>query len=223
MGMVKNIREQILKECKTFIVTANPEIVMYANEDKEYMKIIQEADYVVPDGSGILLASKRLKQPLQERITGYDLMMELLKEANDENWSIYFLGGKEEVNIKAVNRIQEQFPKVNIIGRHHGYFSLDDEKVPNEIRSLKPDLVFVALGFPRQEQWIYRHYNTFEKGVFIGVGGSVDVLAGTVKRAPQFWQKIQLEWLYRLLQQPSRWRRMLALPKFLLKVLKTKQ
>ncbi|MCQ6276840.1 WecB/TagA/CpsF family glycosyltransferase [Bacillus sp. V3B] len=220
MGRV--IKENIKNNKKTFIVTANPEIVMHSYENERYRNIVQSAHYVVPDGHGILLASKLLKHPIEERIAGYDLMTHLLNEANQEKWKVYLLGGKEEVNKKAVDRIQKQFPHLKLVGHHHGYFSLEDKEVPHEIHQLKPDLVFVALGFPRQEEWIDHHFSTFDKGIFIGVGGSIDVLAGNVKRAPEFWQKIQLEWLYRLIQQPSRWRRMLALPKFLFKIVKVR-
>lgn len=219
-GMVDIISRKIVEEQKTFIVTANPEIVMHAYKDKEYYNIINKADYVVPDGYGIILASKILKNPLEERVTGYDLTISLLEKANRQGWSIYLLGGQEEVNALATKNITEKYPKVKIAGRHHGFFDLKDPEIVNDIKDKRPDIVLVALGFPRQEKWIGEHYEEFTKGIFMGVGGSIDVLAGTVKRAPLMWQKLKVEWLYRLLKQPSRWRRMLALPDFMIKVIK---
>jgi N-acetylglucosaminyldiphosphoundecaprenol N-acetyl-beta-D-mannosaminyltransferase len=106
-----------------------------------------------------------------------------------------------------------------IAGSHHGFFDWNKNTISEEIRASEPDIVFVALGFPKQEKWIAENISNFTKGLFIGVGGSIDVLAGEVKRAPEIWQKTNLEWFYRLLKQPSRWRRMLALPQFQLKFL----
>ncbi|MBI0577713.1 WecB/TagA/CpsF family glycosyltransferase [Neobacillus cucumis] len=221
--VVHLLTERISKGVKTFVVTANPEIVMYAREDNEYWKIVQEADYVVPDGSGIILAAKILNTPIQERVTGYDLTVRLLELANQNGWRIYLLGGKEETNKKAVATICERYPHLVMAGSHNGYFKGKENKIANEIKAANADIVFVALGFPRQEKWISAHYATFSKGIFMGVGGSIDVLAGEVKRAPLIWQKLNLEWFYRLVKQPSRWRRMLALPRFLVEILKVKK
>ena len=219
-GMVDIISGKITEEQKTFIVTANPEIVMHAYKDKEYHNIINKADYVVPDGYGIILASKIIKNPLEERVAGYDLTISLLEKADRQKWSIYVLGGQEDVNKLAVKNITDKYPNLKIAGRHHGFFDLDDPEIVNDIKNARPDIILVALGFPRQEKWIGKHYDEFTKGIFIGVGGSIDVLAGTVKRAPVIWQKLKVEWLYRLVKQPSRWKRMLALPDFVIKVMK---
>ncbi|MED1468615.1 WecB/TagA/CpsF family glycosyltransferase [Bacillus salipaludis] len=221
--VVHLLTERVAMGVKTFVVTANPEIVMYAREDKDYWKIVQEADYVVPDGSGIILAAKILNSPIQERVTGYDLTVRLLDLANQNGWRIYLLGGKEETNKKAVATICERYPHLVMAGSHNGYFKGKENKIADEIKAANADIVFVALGFPRQEKWISAHYATFSKGIFMGVGGSIDVLAGEVKRAPLVWQKLNLEWFYRLVKQPSRWRRMLALPRFLVEILKVKR
>lgn len=205
---------------KIFVVTANPEIVMYANEHHDYMQALRTADYIVPDGIGIIIGAKLLKQPLQERVAGFDLMKDLLHVANEKALHVFFLGAKEDVIEKAVKNISKAFPNIHIGGYHHGYFDLNDETVRNMVAAANPDLVFVALGYPRQEAWIHKHFPTFEKGTFMGVGGSFDVWAGEVKRAPIFWRKLNLEWLYRLIKQPSRWKRMLFLPRFILKVMK---
>ena len=214
------LTERIHKNEKTFVVTANPEIVMYARENQEYKKIVQTADFVVPDGSGIILAAKILNEPLQERVTGYDLMIRLLELANQNQWRIYLLGGQEEINQKAVANIRKQFPNAVLAGSHNGFFNWEENTIQEEIQFTEPDIVFVCLGFPRQEKWIAENLVHFSKGIFIGVGGSIDVIAGEVKRAPEVWQKMNLEWFYRLMLQPSRWRRMLALPRFLIQILK---
>lgn len=219
--MVKSTVDHLLKQEKTFIVTANPEIVMYAKRDSEYEQIIKSADYVVPDGFGILLASRMLNKPIVERVTGFDLTVRLLELCDENSWSVYLLGGKEEVNAAAAANIQKKYKGLRFVGRHHGYFSGEENQITKEIRDLQPDIVLVALGFPRQEKWISAHLPSFNKGIFIGVGGSIDVLAGNVKRAPKIWRELNLEWLYRLFKQPSRWRRMLVLPAFVLQVLRS--
>jgi N-acetylglucosaminyldiphosphoundecaprenol N-acetyl-beta-D-mannosaminyltransferase len=218
--VVDFLTERIQKNEKTFVVTANPEIVMYTRENPEYKEVVQTADFVVPDGSGIILASKILNDPLRERVTGYDLMMRLLELSNENKWRIFLLGGQEETNKKAAANIRKQFPHAVLAGSHNGFFNWKENTVRNEIQAAGPDLIFVCLGFPRQEKWIAENLNHFSKGIFIGVGGSIDVVAEEVKRAPEVWQKMNLEWFYRLLMQPSRFRRMLALPRFLIQIIK---
>ena len=220
--LLSHLYKKINNKEKTFLVTANPEIVMYANKDAGYKDIIQGADYLIADGYGIILASKILGNPLPERIPGFEIMTALLEEGNLQGWSVYFFGAKEEVVSKAVTTIEERYQNLTIAGYHNGYFNWNDTYVQEEIKATEPDLIFVALGFPKQEQWISSNISHFNKGIFIGLGGSFDVLAGEVKRAPLIWQKLNLEWLYRLIKQPSRWRRMLALPHFILKVMKVK-
>lgn len=212
--------ERIDTEQKTFVVTANPELVMAANRDPKYLQILQEADYITPDGIGVVIASKLLKTPLKERVAGFDLMNALLKHAQEKGLKVYLLGAKEKTLEKAYHKMKEQLPELNIVGRHHGYFDISDEQIANEIANLEPDLVFVALGFPKQEYWIHQHLHRFQKGLFMGIGGSFDVWAGEMKRAPQLLINLHMEWLYRLFKQPTRWRRMLVLPQFLLKVMK---
>lgn len=200
---------------KSFVVTANPEIVMKTKEDPTYKQIVQSADYVVPDGIGILFAAKYMKQPLQERIAGFDVMMDLLAFADKEKLSCYFLGAEETINAKAILEVKERFPHVKIAGHHHGFFDMDDHHIAENMKLSQPDIIFVALGFPRQEEWITTYMSDFSKGVFIGVGGSFDVLAGEVKRAPEIWIKLNLEWLYRLLKQPFRVKRVFKIFEFM--------
>lgn len=220
--MVNKTVNRISNSEKTFIVTANPEIVMYAKRNDLYKQNLLVADYIVPDGFGILLGAKILGSPLEERVTGFDLTMELLSLAVENSWSVYLLGGTEDTNEKAASNMLIKYPGIKLAGRHHGYFEDHEENIIEEVKASRADIVLVAMGFPKQEQWISSHLRLFDKGIFIGVGGTIDVLAGTVKRAPLFWRKSNLEWLYRLIKQPSRWKRMLFLPLFVLDVLKSK-
>lgn len=213
------IEPHLHQQEKCFIVTANPEIVMRTREDASYKEIVQSADYIVPDGVGILLAAKYMKQPLQERIPGFDVMVDLLAFANEEKMSCYFLGAEEAVNDRAVREVKKRFPNLDLAGHHHGFFDINDKQVAESVKQSNPDIIFVALGFPRQEEWITTYMDDFSKGVFIGVGGSFDVLAGEVKRAPAGWIKLNLEWLYRLLQQPFRIKRTFKLFEFMMRVI----
>ncbi|WP_082233338.1 WecB/TagA/CpsF family glycosyltransferase [Halobacillus massiliensis] len=203
----------------TFLVTANPEIVMAAETDPEYKSILQNADYVIADGIGIVIGSKLMKDPLPERVAGFDVLHQLLEKASQNNWRCYFLGSRQDILDKAVAKMKRRFPELVVAGRHHGYFDMNDTSVVQQIKNSAPDLVFVGLGFPNQEKWIHKYRNEFSYGLFMGVGGSFDAWAGHVKRAPVIWQKLNLEWLYRLIKQPSRWKRMLQLPRFIWHIL----
>lgn len=227
IDFLNKTKDEFLKDClyprlqqgrKCFVVTANPEIVMKTREDGSYKGIVQSADYIVPDGVGILLAAKIMKQPLQERIAGSDLMMDLLGYAEEQGLSCYFLGAEQEVNDQAVQEALKKFPRLKIAGHHHGFFG-DDDQVAQSVRQSNPDIILVALGFPRQEQWIAKYLTDFDKGVFIGVGGSLDILAGKVKRAPDKWIKYNVEWLYRILQQPFRVKRIFKVFGFMIRVI----
>ncbi|MBU8566625.1 WecB/TagA/CpsF family glycosyltransferase [Virgibacillus pantothenticus] len=216
--LTEHVYPRLANNEKCFIVTANPEIVMKTRESKAYKNMVKQADYVVPDGVGIVMASKFQKQPIKERIPGYDLMLDLLATADKKSYSCYFLGAKEHVNKKVVEQIKQQYPNIIIAGYHHGYISTDDKSIVERIVSSNPDLIFVALGSPSQEEWITKHINNFTKGLFMGVGGSFDVIAGEVKRAPDAWINLNLEWLYRLLRQPFRWKRILKVIEFMARV-----
>lgn len=217
------ISERINHRDKTFVVTANPEIVMYGKEDPAYLNLVNKANYVIADGYGVILGSKIIRDELPERIAGFDLMKSLLEKSSHEGWSVYFLGAKEEVINQAVTNIKGAFPELKVVGWHHGYTDVNDETFVKEIAAKKPDIVFTGIGFPKQEYWIANNMLQFEKGFFMGVGGSFDVWAGKVKRAPLIWQKLHIEWLYRLIQEPTRWRRMLVLPQFVLQVFKERK
>ncbi len=212
------IYPSLKRQEKRFIVTANPEIVMLARENKEYRTIIEKADYIIPDGAGIVVASKILKQPVEERIPGFEIMTEMIGHAEEQGLSCYFLGAHERVVDKFIDRIKTLHPNLLIAGHYHGFFDIADREIVDTIKKAKPDMIFVALGSPRQEQWISTYYHEFDKGFFMGVGGSFDVVAGKVKRAPEAWIKLNLEWLYRLLQQPFRWKRILKVFEFMFRI-----
>lgn len=209
---------RLSKNERTYIVTANPEIVMQTRIDKVYKDNVMKADFIVPDGAGIIAASKIVKNPIAERVTGYDLMLRLLKIADKKGYSVYLLGASEEVNKQTAENLQKNYPNLIIAGRNNGYFK-EDAHILAEIDQVKPDFVFVAMGFPKQENWIGEHLNLFEKGLFMGVGGVFDILAGNIKRAPKIWIKLNLEWLYRLIKQPFRWKRILKAFEFIFRIL----
>jgi N-acetylglucosaminyldiphosphoundecaprenol N-acetyl-beta-D-mannosaminyltransferase len=197
------------------VITCNPEMVMACRDDKGLRRIIDEAGLITADGIGIVIASGWNGDRLPERVTGFDIMMKLLEEGDRKGWSFYLLGADPETNGKAAETIGSRYPGARVAGRHHGFFKEEDESaILEDIRKAQPDVLLVALGVPKAERWIYSHKPQLNTRIAMGVGGSLDVLAGKVKRAPVLWQKIHLEWLYRLLKQPSRWRRQLVLPRF---------
>ncbi|MBS4178094.1 WecB/TagA/CpsF family glycosyltransferase [Lederbergia citrea] len=221
--MVNQLQHNIKMNKKTFVVTANPEIVMEATKNATFKHTLRDADHIIADGIGVILGAKILEKPLPERIPGIELMQELLQIANQESLNVFFLGSREEVIKQAVQNVKKDYPKLIIGGYHHGFFKENDPQILDMVKRANSDLIFVALGFPKQEYWIQNHIDSFHKGIFMGVGGSFDVLAGTAKRAPAIWRKLNLEWLHRLLQQPSRWKRMIVLPIFVKKVWQSKQ
>lgn len=201
---------------KCFVVTPNPEIVMIAQKDLELKKIINSADLVIADGIGIVLASKFNKIKIKNRVAGYDLVQKFFSMS--KNYKIYFLGSSSQIIELAKKNMQEKFKNINIVGAHNGFFD-NEEEIINQINLLNPDVLLVGMGAPKQEKWIYKYKDKLNAKVFIGIGGSFDVMSGKIKRAPTIFQKLDLEWLYRLIKQPKRFWRMLALPKFLIAVL----
>lgn len=204
-----------------YICTPNPEIVMEAQHDKELMKILREADLVVPDGIGVVWASRYSEILLTERVAGYDLTQNIFSRIAGKNESVYFFGGAPGVASTAARQMKKVYPGLKIVGGHNGYFDAEEEKkIIADIKRLSPSILLVGLGAPKQEKWIYEHLEEVGAKVAIGVGGSFDVMAGNVKRAPKLFRKLGLEWFYRLITQPTRWRRMMRLPKFVLTVLR---
>ena len=211
------LKVRVLENKKTYVVTANAEIAMYAKEHISYFNIINKADYIVPDGIGVVKGAKILKKEIKERVPGIELMTDLLKIANKFNQNVYFYGAKDEVIEKM---IKCDYPNINIVGYSNGYINDENDKITNEIINLRPDYVFVAKGAPLQDEWINKVIQKTDKGLFMGVGGSFDVLSGEVKRAPEIWQRLNLEWLYRIAGNPKRWKRSMALPKFIIEIFK---
>lgn len=197
------------------LVTANAEIIYRASWDAGLAGLLSKADMITADGAGVVWAGKKIHTPFPERVTGVDLTMGLLALAEKKGWKVYFLGAKPEAVEKAVLRVLSQYPQLEICGYHHGYFPKQEiDQVVSNIYKVEPHLLFVALGVPRQEQFIQENFSQLAVPVSIGVGGTFDVLAGIVNRAPRWMQKWGLEWLYRLLKEPRRFVRILALPRF---------
>lgn len=212
----KKLIDAIDNDKKIFVVTPNPEIVMLAQNDNEFKNVLDSADIVIPDGIGIVLASKLNKIKIKKRVAGYDLVQKFFSMS--KNYKIYFLGSTSEIIQLAQQNMSKKFPNINIVGVHNGFFD-DDTEIIEQINSLKPDVLLVGMGAPKQEKWIFKYKDQINAKIFIGVGGSFDVMSGKIKRAPVIFQKLGLEWFHRLIKQPKRFFRMLALPKFLFAVL----
>lgn len=210
-----------------YVVTPNPEFVVEAREDKDFQQIINDADLSLPDGVGIVWASKVLGETIDHRTTGADLVNLLLETGNERGWVFFFLGGKEGVAKEAAVRVTQKYPKLKI-GCHQGEpgqgFDESSRAVLKDFARKYGviDIILVAYGQNKQEKWIVRNLDHIPVRVAIGVGGALDLLSGRLSRAPKFVQGLGLEWLYRLIQEPWRWRRQLALPKFVFLVLEEK-
>lgn len=202
----------------SMIFTPNSEIILYASNNPEFAEVLNKGDMVIPDGIGVVYGAKILRNPIKERVAGYDLVCNLLPIMAEKGQSIYLLGAKPGVAEKAAETLLAKHPGLVIAGTHDGYFK-DDEEVIADINKCAPDFLMVCLGFPKQENWIYSNREKLNAKLAIGAGGCLDVFAGTVQRAPEFYCNHGIEWLYRLVKQPTRFVRMLALPKFGLKVL----
>lgn len=225
---VQCLNKFLAEEKVHVIYTPNTEIVMLAKKNEELKKILNESDLTIPDGIGLIYASKIKGNPLPERVTGYDTSIKLLEIANDKGYSIYLLGGKEGVAKEAKERLKKTYPNIRIAGYHNGYFKgahlgydnhEEEQEIIKEINESKPDILFVGLGAPKQENWISANKDKLNCKVIIGNGGTIDVLAGRVKRAPEVFQKLGLEWFYRLIKEPKRIKRQIVLPIFMLNVI----
>ncbi len=204
---IAELENRVKEDKKTFIVTANPETLMIANSNKEFDEcLMNENTIIVPDGIGVVKGAKLLNYDLKETITGVELCKRLFEFGNKNEKSIYLFGAKDEVANKLKSVLEAEYPKMKIIGVENGYVQ-EKQRVFDRIKEAKPDIVLVALGIPGQELLINKNYNDFEKGIFMGVGGSFDVLSGIKKRAPEFFVKTHLEWLYRITTEPSRLKR----------------
>lgn len=213
------VRRAMDTRAGVMVATANAEMLMRATHDEELCRILNASALVVPDGAGTVWAARHLGHAMPERVAGYDLAQELLRRAPAEGRRVYFFGAAPGVAEKAKAKAEQLYPGIEIVGVRNGFFSpADNAAIIAEIRAARPDLLLVALGVPKQEKWIAAHLAELDVPVAIGVGGTLDVMAGVMKRAPHWMQKAKLEWLFRGLMQPKRAGRLLALPKFVLKV-----
>ena len=200
-----------------YVVTPNPEIVMICRDDPDAMAAVNASALTIPDGIGVIYGAKILKTPLKEKVPGCDFALRLMEEMNGSQRSVFLLGGRPGVAEKAEENLRERFPALRFVGTNDGYFK-DDAPIVEKVNAASPDLLLVCLGAPKQEKWMHAHAHELNVGLMIGAGGSMDVFAGTVERAPEAWCRAGLEWLYRLLKEPQRIGRMMSIPKFMLKV-----
>ncbi len=218
---VRELEAALLGGRQTFVVTANAEIIMMCQEDEAYRYIVcDNAELVLPDGAGAVWAGRHLGYRVPERVAGFDLYLRMMELSASKGYRAYFFGGSPGIAEIAKGKIEERFPGAHVVGCHNGYFAEADEQgIIDEINASGAEMLFVALGAPKQEKWLMAHRAELKPRLLMGIGGSFDVLAGKMERAPKWMQDASLEWLFRLYKQPSRFMRMLALPKFALKVL----
>lgn len=201
-----------------YVVTPNPEIVWLCRKDAALAEAIRGAELVLPDGIGVIKGAQILKRPLKEKVSGVDFGLTLIKYLALRGGSVYLLGAKPGVAERAGKSLERDFPGIRILGTQDGYFK-DEDAVIHAINEKKPDFLVVCMGAPRQELWMHKNRDKLQVGIIAGLGGVVDVLAGEVSRAPEGWQKMELEWLYRLIKEPWRIKRQIRLPLFLLAVI----
>ncbi len=217
--IVDFLAERIREKKNTVVYTPNSEIIEQFRKEEALLTLLNSADVLTADGIGVVYGAKLLGTPIKGRAAGYDIACKLLEVGAKEGFRFFLFGSKEEVCHLAKENLLKKYPGIQIVGTQNGYFK---EPVGEIIAEANPDVVFVCLGAKKQEQWIYDNKHLFSGTTFLGIGGSMDVFAGVVKRAPDIFIKLNLEWFYRLLKQPSRFVRMLALPRFLWQVLREK-
>lgn len=203
------------------IATANPEFVMAAQADAQFHRTLQQADLCVADGIGLLWAARRLGAHLPERVTGSDLVPLVAQQAARAGWRLYLLGAAPGVAERTARLLEQQNPGLRIAGAYAGSpAAAEAPDIVQRVSAARPDVLFVAYGAPAQDMWIARHKADLGVPVMMGVGGAFDHIAGVQRRAPAIVQRVHLEWLFRLVTQPWRWRRQLALPRFVWAVLR---
>lgn len=200
------------------IASVNPQIIVEIDKHPDVLDYINEASFRLPDGIGVVKASQMRQGEIDERLTGIDVMLALLEKANQRQDKIFLYGAKPEVVQKAASHIQSDYPQLEVAGYIDGYTQLTDDEIVQAINESGATFLFVALGFPKQEEWIYQNASALDVAVIEDVGGSLDVISGEVKRAPEWIQKMNLEWLYRSVTRPGRLDRLVQLPLFLWKV-----
>lgn len=217
--------DELQKKCTSVVVTPNAEIAEMCIEDETVNQIILSAEIILPDGAGIITAAEILGTPLKEKVAGVEFGMELIRHAEKHGYSLFFLGGKPSVAETAAEKLKETYKNLKIAGTHDGYFEktgAENDAVIEEINASNADILFVCLGAPTQEIWSMKNRKRLTSVRLAAcLGGSLDIYAGTAKRAPKIFIKLRLEWFYRLLREPKRLGRMMKIPKYLRHVKKT--
>jgi len=218
------IDEFVAGRAPRHVLTSDANSILRAQEDAEYAAIMQRADLITPDGYGLVWGARLLNLPIYERVTGVDMVSGICERLARHGGSIYILGSAPGVAATAAQKLSERFSGLRVAGTQHGYFQKDglsEEEVARAVRDAKPDVLFVAFGIPRQEKFIAQHRDAMAVPVSLGVGGSFDVYSENLKRAPEYVQRSGMEWLYRVWQEPARWKRMSYVPRFMLFALRT--
>ena len=230
IGIDDLTEEEALRRIEEFIesgrphqvVTMNPEFLVVAQEDPQFKKVLGEADLAVVDGVGLLWAARLLGKPLRGRVTGAELVRSLSRVAERRGFRLFLLGAQEGIAQAAARVLQNECPQLLIAGTYAGSPAPEEEEeIIERIRAASPHVLFVAYGFPQQDMWIRRNMNGLNVPLSMGVGGAFDYISGAVKRAPAWMRRLGLEWLFRLIRQPWRWRRMLRLPHFVWLVMRS--
>jgi N-acetylglucosaminyldiphosphoundecaprenol N-acetyl-beta-D-mannosaminyltransferase len=221
---IEKIEAFVASKKPHIIVTADSSAIVRAQSDDEFRRIVESADLVTPDSTGVVWAARRKGTPVKERVSGVDLADRICARSADKGWRIFLLGAAPGVAEIAAEKMRLRHPGCNIVGARHGYFPEDsDEIVAKEVAEKKPDVLFVAMGIPRQEKFIARTQAIVGASVAMGVGGTLDVLSGRAKRAPKFVQNMSMEWLWRLILNPKKWSKARSLPRFAWMVLREKR
>ena len=211
--------QELMEEHDTqYVVTPNPEIVWLCRKDEALKSAVENAAMVLPDGIGVIYGAKIMGTPLKSKVPGADFAEQLMASMAGTGKKVFLLGSKPGVAEKAAENLVAKYPGLIICGTADGYFK-EDGPIVEKINTAAPDLLLVCLGAPKQEKWMRKNASDLNVSLMAGLGGTLDVIAGTVRRAPEKWQKMNLEWLYRLLKQPSRFGRMMKLPAFLITVM----
>lgn len=222
------IKKKLHDNEQYIIYTPNTEFVMMCQNDEEFLELMNKSNINIPDGIGLIYASRIKNHPLKEKVAGYDLSVNLLKLANEKCLKLFVIGGKPGVAEAAMKNVHEIYPNINIVGTQHGYFKgthlgknghEEELKILEDINKAEPHILFVGFGAKKQEQWIEYNKDKINAKIIIGNGGTLDGLAGNVKRAPEIFIKLGLEWFYRLIKEPKRIKRQILLPMFMFKVL----
>lgn len=219
------VTEKLAKKEKFWIATPNPEMIIHAQEHPEFKKTLNQADWAIPDGSGVVWASKILGGPIRERVTGVDLMEKLCRRSAEEGWTVFLLGGKGKVAEKALEVLEGRYVGLKGMAEEGPLIETEDrrdEETIEKINKFKPDLLFVGFGMGKQEEWVVKNLDKLQIGGAMVVGGAMDFISGKVRRSPVWLQKIGLEWFWRLCQQPWRIKRQTALIRFVFLVAREK-